>query len=1023
MALEIITYGGGAALNTIFESLARFGNSSLMGDLIFLTFSVAYIHSIITQMAGNNLRQEIIRLFFALLFVGVMVMQSTTVVIRDESVNQNKPIDNVPLGVALIGSFVSQVADHTTRGLETLFSVPDDSFLGFRKGGVLFASTILRETSKAEIRNPRLERNFRAFTRQCIIPDVRIKARYTLEQLAAASDPWEFIKNNTSPLRGINYEGADSHIPQFMVCRAAAIALDGDLRQEALTHHHKLAFRFTGSKGERQGDVAEQFSTAKIGLVRNAIAGELRVVHTDFTKMTGDSFSILKQHMVRNYLLNSAQKNAMVVNAPAAAQAYGIARAREVQSNNMFITGQLAPENLVYLYNVFQALTYASFIIVILLIPFNIGFSVFQKYIGLIVWIHSWPIIFAIINCIQTEALYGVTSAAASFIDPSTGQPGVGWNLFTNLDILEANKRTALMTGSLVSSVPVFALILVYGAGQAVHVASGWMKSMDAAGEGGARDMTDGKVEGDSVNINNRSIGIDNRYKSNTFGEQRGGGMTMDLDSGSSVTQTRDGKSILSQHMSNTAAGVRMSDAVQASVQKQSMAAQSALAANQEAYSEALANTTATGIQLAINDGFNVSSGTHWGNSEANSFSQAVGDAKKLTTQFARDNGLTEQQAASLLTSAELSLRAGLPTNMIGGAIRAFGKKNSGVPASSLEGVGSVPTDGNTTTSDAITGVVANQSNVKPAGKLAKAGNIAKGVLKALIPEVNLTGKGGLDYKNISDATDKFSKAVNFYKENSLDKKFDIITRSSKDLNYNENNIRNKDLANTHRQGLENLARASKDLNVSMQRNKSISDLANIVKTSGASVEHNLQQLLVDGISNMTDEFGNKLGTKVADSILSDPVKSKPYIDKFLESHVEDVEKIYGSNALSKGDLQKFYDGGKENMKNADVLQAESAQSVNNIEEQAKAEGIGVDGSNISKEAVDLYEHNKEVITTEIVEQGNTIANDGERHENLVEKGRDQTDKGLLNRSASNFFNNIGGRDNKPGGQGGSSNE
>jgi hypothetical protein len=994
MVLEIITYGGGSALNTVFEALARLGQSNIMGNLIFITFSIAYIHSVITQMAENNLRQEIVRFFFALLFIGAMVCPTCSVLIIDEAVNQEKKIDNVPLGIALIGSIVSQVTDYTTKGFELHFSIPDDSFASFRKGGVLFVSTILKEASAVGIQDPRLERNFRAFTRQCIIPDIRIKARYTLERLAAAENMWALIRDNTSPLRGFDYDNGTQE-PQFMVCRAGARELDRDLTREANAHVSLLSFKLAGTNGTTKTGAAEPGGQKKLAVAKKAILEFLQPTHEIFTRMTGDSFEILKQHMVRNYLITSAQKNAMVVNASAAAQAYGIARAKEAQANSMFISGQLAPENLVYLYTVFQELSYAAFAIVILLLPFNIGFSVLRKYIGLVVWVHSWPIVFAIINCLQTDALYNATIAAANFVDPTNGTAHVFWNLFTNNQILEANRRIALITGTMISSVPVITLFLVYGAGQAVHVASGWFRSQDAAADSSAHSMTDGRVDGDSVNINNRSIGIDTRYKLNTHAEQHGMGATFDLMSGSRLSTTPGGDLVLDQtgSLSRTAASFRLSDAIQSSIQQQSMLAQNAMYSAQENYTNALAASTTSGIQLALNDGFNVSSGQHYGHSESNSFGHAVSDLKRFTTQFSHDNGITEQQTASLLAQAHLSSKLGLPTKLVTKAISKLGNS-----------------DGDLTNAERLE-LDSMGGGVSP-DNLGKAGKIAKSVGKILNFGPNLRVDGGVDYKNSADAAEKFQKLVNFYNENNLDNKFDEIVRGSKDLHYNESNERQRQLADTHRQALENMERASHDYHASMQHQKSISDLANLSKLSSATVEHNLQQLLVEQVANMHDSEGNRLGFSGADKLLNDPIVSKPYIEQVVEKHIKDVGDIYQQHALNPVDLAGHYEEGKDRFSSMDEMMATSHREAEHIRELAKHEELNNDDPNrISTQAKAFYEQDQQHVREEITAIEERVVNDGTAHTEMVDAMRDQKEKGLLHRSANNFFNNIGGKD------------
>ncbi|MGI9214494.1 MAG: conjugal transfer protein TraG N-terminal domain-containing protein, partial [Gammaproteobacteria bacterium] len=415
-AYEIITYGGGDVLNGVFEAIARMrnvGNGSVISGLIIIAVLCGYIKTMFTNALDSNINSSIKWVVSVIIFLSFMYVPTVSVVICDKTINQSRPIAKIPLGIALLASVTSQVGHLLAQEFEDQFNIPKESHRRYTKYGTLFSSSLINAASQFEIVSPRIERNFRNFARQCVLYDVRIGAHYTLDDLVYANNGWKLIKERTSSLRMFDYH--DGIANQVVTCKNGAQKLDQDLTKEAERHTKVFNWRFFAKADQPTGN--DEFSIKKSQLAQNYLTSQIPGAHGFLTKMSGNATDILKQHMVRNAIKDSVIKNAQIVGANAAAQGFAIARAQEHQRNTFQIIGSFAARNLPELSICMQAILYGSSMFIFLLAVQPGGFVTLKRFMGIVVWIQSWPPLFAIVNYIQTEKLRSATLAAASYVD------------------------------------------------------------------------------------------------------------------------------------------------------------------------------------------------------------------------------------------------------------------------------------------------------------------------------------------------------------------------------------------------------------------------------------------------------------------------------------------------------------------------------------------------------------------------------------------------------------------------------
>jgi conjugal transfer mating pair stabilization protein TraG len=99
-------------------------------------------------------------------------------------------VSNVPLGLALMASFTSQVGDYLTGSAEVVFGLPGD--LNYSKNGMIYGARLYDATRSLRISDPEFAANLDEHFRQCVFYDVLL-GRYSMKELAETGDIWATI--------------------------------------------------------------------------------------------------------------------------------------------------------------------------------------------------------------------------------------------------------------------------------------------------------------------------------------------------------------------------------------------------------------------------------------------------------------------------------------------------------------------------------------------------------------------------------------------------------------------------------------------------------------------------------------------------------------------------------------------------------------------------------------------------------------------------------------------------------------
>jgi conjugal transfer mating pair stabilization protein TraG len=135
-------------------------------------------------------------------------------------------VSNVPLGLALMASFTSQVGDYLTGSAEVVFGLPGD--LNYSKNGMIYGARLYDATRSLRISDPEFAANLDEHFRQCVFYDVLL-GRYSMKELAETSDIWATIAPG-SQARAQRFLTRDTGTGQvtsnIITCREAYDALN-----------------------------------------------------------------------------------------------------------------------------------------------------------------------------------------------------------------------------------------------------------------------------------------------------------------------------------------------------------------------------------------------------------------------------------------------------------------------------------------------------------------------------------------------------------------------------------------------------------------------------------------------------------------------------------------------------------------------------------------------------------------------------------------------------------------------------
>ena len=343
-----------------------------------------------------------------LLVFSVLIVPRVTVGIVDKTGGSAvKVVANVPFGVAFLGSASSTIG-HTLTGLfETAFQVIPGagglpSELSYQKNGLMFGNRLIRDAASVVFQDPNFRTDLINFIHNCTMYDL-IDGTVDPGVFSSSDDVWALMAT-PNPARFTTLTGAGGAV-NVDTCPNVYTNLNGRLPAQLTRLQGKLAFQLN--------------PTLPSAAAAAAIAGQIQQAYLKNNIATASSTAadLIRQNAVINAINDTSSMVGQKVNDPAAmVLAVGRAQAVAQQNATWLNYGKVAEQALPVFRNVIEAITYALFPLLVLLLLLTSGretMLAFKGYAAILIWIQLWPPLYAVLNYMASiYAAYDLAAAA-----------------------------------------------------------------------------------------------------------------------------------------------------------------------------------------------------------------------------------------------------------------------------------------------------------------------------------------------------------------------------------------------------------------------------------------------------------------------------------------------------------------------------------------------------------------------------------------------------------------------------------
>lgn len=409
---EIYAYQNADSLFGIFNAAAAIHGSSDYKSAVSAVAFCGFIAALVAYAFAPEKLQGWKWLATVLLVFSVLIVPRVTVGVVDKTGGSAvKVVANVPFGVAFLGSVTSTVG-HTLTGLfETAFQVIPGvgalpSELSYEKNGLMFGNRLIRETGSVAFQDPNFRTDLVNFIHNCTMYDL-IDGTVDPGTFSSSDDVWALMAS-PNPARfttlSATSTGAGGAIT-VDTCPNAYTNLNGRLPAQLTRIQGKLAFQLN--------------PTLPAAAANAAIAGQIQQAYlkNSIATAAATAADLIRQNAVLNAINDTGNIIGQKANDPAA-MVLAVGRAQSVAQQNAswLNAGKVAEQALPVFRNVIEAITYAMFPLLVLLMLLTSGretMLAFKGYAAVLIWIQLWPPLYAVLNYMASiYAAYDLAAAA-----------------------------------------------------------------------------------------------------------------------------------------------------------------------------------------------------------------------------------------------------------------------------------------------------------------------------------------------------------------------------------------------------------------------------------------------------------------------------------------------------------------------------------------------------------------------------------------------------------------------------------
>lgn len=621
---EVYVIAGGEWLSNNLNAIAAFMSSRTWDSIEKIALTLAVLAVAVMWVQRHNVL-DLLGWVAVFVLISLLVTIRTSVQIIDNSdLVRVYRVDNVPVGLALPLSLTTRIGHAMVASYEMIFAQPDS--VTYSKTGMLFGAGLVTKSTDFLSRNPEITGLFQDYVQNCVMGDIYLNHKYSLEELMESGDPYTLIFSNPSPLRGVFDK--NNH---FLTCKDASVTLKDklnlDTKTGGRTWHYYVQQLFGGRPDPNLlfstmlGDSYSYFygsSQSASQIIRqNVTINALRDGITSYAARSGDTAS----------LMNLATTSSM-----------------EKQRLAHASIGQVAMRTLPMTQTILLGIAIGIFPLLVLVAVFNkLTLSVLKGYVFALMWLQSWPLLYAILN------------SAMTFYARQNGVPVV---LSEMSQIQLKYSDLATTAGYISMMIPPLSWAMVKGLGAGFSgVYSHFASSAISPTASAAAGVVDGNYSYGNMQTENVNGFSWSTNSTTSFGQ-----MTYQTGSGATATQTRDGNMVMDASGAQSRLPVNINATRQIAAAQQEMAREASTQAESalHGFSSSIASAWNTLSQFGTNRGSSDSVTSGADSTMSAQDSMMASRMRSAVESYAKAHNISNEQATQELASRSTRTSAGI---------------------------------------------------------------------------------------------------------------------------------------------------------------------------------------------------------------------------------------------------------------------------------------------------------------------------------------------------------------------------
>lgn len=627
---EVYVIAGGEWLRNNLNAIAAFMGTRTWDSIEKIALTLSVLAVAVMWVQRHNV-MDLLGWVAVFVLISLLVNVRTSVQIIDNSdLVKVHRVDNVPVGLAMPLSLTTRIGHAMVAGYEMVFAQPDSAT--YSKTGMLFGANLIVKSTDFLSRNPEIINLFQDYVQNCVLGDIYLNHKYTLEDLMASSDPYTIIFSQPSPLRQVpnnNYSFLQSSEP-FVSCKDASVGLKDKLNFD------------TNTGGKTWNYYVQQIFGGRPDpdlLFRQLVSDS----YSYFYGSSQSASQIMRQNVTMNALKEGITSNAARNGDTASLVSLATTSSMEKQRLAHVAIGHVLMRNLPMVQTILVGITIGIFPLLVLAAVFNkLTLSVLRGYVFALMWFQTWPLLYAILN------------SAMTFYAKQNGAPVV----LSELSQIQLKYSDLAATAGYISAmIPPLSWMMVRGLGAGFSsVYSHFASSSISPTASAAGSVVDGNYSYGNMQTENVNGFSWSTNSTTSFGQ-----MTYQTGSGATTTQTRDGNMVMdaSGAMSRLPVGINATRQIAAAQQEMAREASNRAESALHGFSSSIASAWNTLSQFGSNRG---SSDSVTGGADSTMSAQDSMMASRMRSaveSYAKAHNISNDQATRELASRSTRGSAG----------------------------------------------------------------------------------------------------------------------------------------------------------------------------------------------------------------------------------------------------------------------------------------------------------------------------------------------------------------------------